>query len=37
MASNEVNLNTTNLNNVKSKLILKKIFDNNTVLQQLNV
>ena len=37
MASNEVNLNTTNLNNVKSKLILKKIFDNITTIKRLNI
>ena len=35
MASNEVNLNTTNLNNVK--LILKKIFDNITTIKRLNI
>ena len=37
MASNEVNLNTTNLNNVKIKLILKKIFDNITTIKRLNI
>ena len=37
MASNDTNLKATKLNNVKSKFILKKIFDNIPKIKGLNI